>query len=355
MLEYQVSFFFSALGVFNGILAWIYLQFFKRPRTVSHTIGCLILLMFCIRVGVSCIYFFHTTLAWDYVQLGLTAHFLLGPLLYTFVYLRLSPDESRVNHQILHHILINALIIISLGLIFPFRDHAFIWDHRIRYVIHAHVTIYILLTTFLLRPVIRKALKERLALHKNEFESLAVFSLFLLICLGFVVSLYTNYILGPVFTSIIFYALSIVILTRRNWIRNTFYVPRRYANKKIDTEKAADLKRRLQKVMLEKQLYKQPNLKIEDIAKQLDVPTSLVSQFLNDNLGMNGPTYINVLRIEEAKKLLLSKSHEHFTIEAIGYEVGFNTKSSFYTSFKKHTKTTPRLFRAHSNRDRKRD
>ena len=345
MLEYQVSFFFSALGVFNGILAWVYLQFFKRPGTLSHTLGCLILLMFCIRVGVSCIYFFHTTLSWDYIQLGLTAHFLLGPLLYTFVSFRLSYREADVDRRTLYHVGINALFILLFGLVYPFREHIFIWDHRIRYAIHTHVTVYILLTSFLLLPIFRKSIWNRASLRKNEIESMAVYFLFVLICLGFVVSLYTNYIIGPVFTSIVFYLLTISILTKRKWLRSALYSPERYGDKKIDNAKAEDLKNRLQQLMSQQQLFKRPNLKVEEIARELKVPPSLVSQLINDNIGMNVSSYINTCRVEEAKKLLLLDIYDHLTAEAIGYEVGFNTKSAFYTAFKKHTGVTPGAFR----------
>jgi len=53
---------------------------------------------------------------------------------------------------------------------------------------------------------------------------------------------------------------------------------------------------------------------------------------------------INFYRIEEAKNLLSSEKAKQMTIEAIGSDSGFNTKSAFYRAFKKHTGLTPSDF-----------
>ena len=51
----------------------------------------------------------------------------------------------------------------------------------------------------------------------------------------------------------------------------------------------------------------------------------------------------------EAQKLLLSKEGDIYTIEAIANKVGFHSKSSFNSSFKKITKITPSEFRRINN------
>jgi len=80
-------------------------------------------------------------------------------------------------------------------------------------------------------------------------------------------------------------------------------------------------------------------LTLIDIAKELDVTQHNLSQFLNNNYGKSFSLFINELRIEKAKKLLLIPNP--YTIETIGYESGFNSKSTFYTTFKKITGQTP--------------
>ena len=66
-------------------------------------------------------------------------------------------------------------------------------------------------------------------------------------------------------------------------------------------------------------------------------------KLINDNLHKNFTDYINEYRIEEAKQLIQDNSL--YTIEAIGNQSGFNSKSAFYKAFKKITNTTPAKFK----------
>jgi AraC-like DNA-binding protein len=50
-------------------------------------------------------------------------------------------------------------------------------------------------------------------------------------------------------------------------------------------------------------------------------------------------------RIREAKILLKDPEHEQLTIEDLADEVGYNSKSAFNRSFKKHTGLTPSEFK----------
>ena len=100
---------------------------------------------------------------------------------------------------------------------------------------------------------------------------------------------------------------------------------------------------KLEYVLLDKKLYQDPNLKVNDLAKHINITSHQLSQLLNDNLGKSFSTYINEYRIREACQLISSSGH--LTFEAIGYEVGYNSKSTFYAAFRKVTATTPALYK----------
>jgi AraC-like DNA-binding protein len=55
--------------------------------------------------------------------------------------------------------------------------------------------------------------------------------------------------------------------------------------------------------------------------------------------------FINEYRINDAKKLLKDPTKKEITVLEILYQVGFNSKSSFYTAFKKATNQTPTAYR----------
>lgn len=92
-------------------------------------------------------------------------------------------------------------------------------------------------------------------------------------------------------------------------------------------------------------LFINSDLKLQDLAQKLDIPTHHLSQIINEKLGQNFFDFLNQYRVEEAKKYLIDPAKQPYTILSIALEVGFNNKASFNTAFKKHTGMTPSHFR----------
>ena len=128
----------------------------------------------------------------------------------------------------------------------------------------------------------------------------------------------------------LFYCLLFFFLFKKN--RNTIFrdIPQKYGAKKIDDSEAIFLIKQLNDLMKEKELYKNTNIKLQLVAKDIHISTHKLSQLLNDNLGKSFASFINDHRIEEAKRLL--KENNKNTLEVIGYEAGFSSKSSFYAT-----------------------
>jgi AraC-like DNA-binding protein len=91
--------------------------------------------------------------------------------------------------------------------------------------------------------------------------------------------------------------------------------------------------------------WMEPELTVYQLASRLSVKPRLLSQAVNEILGQNFYDYINRYRIDEATRLLTNPKDEKITILEVLYEVGFNSKSSFNTLFKKYTGLTPTAFR----------
>ena len=109
--------------------------------------------------------------------------------------------------------------------------------------------------------------------------------------------------------------------------------------------KLGELVRKIKTVMEEEKLYQEPELTLQHIANKLQFPTYQVSQAINDGLKKSFYDLINGYRVDEAKLLLLNPKNRNYTILSVGFEAGFNSKTTFNTVFKKFTGQTPTQFR----------
>ena len=102
---------------------------------------------------------------------------------------------------------------------------------------------------------------------------------------------------------------------------------------------------KLKKYMIDEKPFLDPALTIQDISKKMNVPVRELSVLINHQLRQHFFDFVNTYRIENAMTILKDPAKSKVTILEILYEVGFNSKSSFNTAFKKHTGTTPTEFR----------
>jgi AraC-like DNA-binding protein len=102
---------------------------------------------------------------------------------------------------------------------------------------------------------------------------------------------------------------------------------------------------KLQQYMMEEKPFLNPSLTIQDISNKIEIPVRDLSLLINHKLEQHFFDFINTYRIENAKDILKDTTKNKITILEILYEVGFNSKSSFNTAFKKHTGLTPTLYR----------
>lgn len=116
----------------------------------------------------------------------------------------------------------------------------------------------------------------------------------------------------------------------------------KYEKSALTAEHLARISEKLNRVMLDKKLYLEPSLSLRDLAKAISTPPNYVSQTLNSQIGETFFDYVNGWRIRDAMPRI-SGSHE--PILSILYDVGFNSRSSFYKAFKRETGMTPRAYR----------
>ncbi len=87
------------------------------------------------------------------------------------------------------------------------------------------------------------------------------------------------------------------------------------------------------------------DINLNTIAEKFEISNGYLSQLINTHTNKSFNDYINELRIESSKKMLHDPQFDNYTIESIGLECGFKSKSNFYTTFKKFTNQTPNQYK----------
>jgi len=101
----------------------------------------------------------------------------------------------------------------------------------------------------------------------------------------------------------------------------------------------------LEKVMEVKKPYLEPMLTIHDLADLMKMPSHQLSKVIHKEFGKNFYEYVNHYRILRFKKQVVSEKLQHFTILAVAFDCGFNSKSAFNRIFKEQTGVTPRDYK----------
>jgi len=91
-------------------------------------------------------------------------------------------------------------------------------------------------------------------------------------------------------------------------------------------------------------VYTQKTLSLTELARQLDTNVNYLSQYINNNLKTNFNDYINEYRVIEACRIFKNDSNMKCTVDQVADMVGFSSRSTFYTTFKKFTGITPAFF-----------
>ncbi len=118
----------------------------------------------------------------------------------------------------------------------------------------------------------------------------------------------------------------------------------KYCVSSLKEDKMEDIYRRVESVMSEEFLYRDPELTKEKIADMLKTNRTYLSQVINERTGMSVPQYINSYRIKEAIRIL-SNTSDNTPLKAIVIDLGFNSMSTFYKLFQTSVGMTPTLYR----------
>ncbi len=297
--------------------------------------------------------------------------FLYGPLLYMYTQLMTS-EKPRIAKDSLPHF-IPFVVFTLLVLIFPNSlynlkfpyiktvDNS--WFHVINFIgFIVSMVVYWRKITKLLRKH-RLNVLDNFSVDSDVISLSWIYYLAIFIFGGFILSVIFDLVLSAtgfsLFESVITVHVGILIATyslsffgfRQEAIFEEQKFERFHSepdNIEKESQSITDKDRVLQYLKKEKP-YLRRNLTLKDLANELSMPIYRLSELINNELGKNFFTLINELRIEEAKERISSGEYTNLTLSAIGFDSGFNSKSTFQALFKKFTGMTPSQFRNSQN------
>lgn len=116
---------------------------------------------------------------------------------------------------------------------------------------------------------------------------------------------------------------------------------KKYAKSGLSDNEVKSIEAALNAYIASEKPFLDPDLSLKKLAQQIDINPNQLSQVINTQTNKNFFDYINSHRIKELMQILKDQKSKKFTLLSLAYEAGFNSKSTFNSSFKKLTGLTP--------------
>jgi AraC-like DNA-binding protein len=119
----------------------------------------------------------------------------------------------------------------------------------------------------------------------------------------------------------------------------------KYEKSSLAEDMKEEILKSIVRLMEDEELYKNPQLVVDDIAEKIHTNKKYISQVINEKLNRNFYQFVNEYRVTHVISAMDNPRYKNYTLEAIGDESGFNSRSSLITAFKKVTGKTPSDFK----------
>jgi len=286
----------------------------------------------------------------------------IGPMLWIYVKLVIGEELKQLKKHLYLPIGFGliSLILISVDFLIADIKTSFVIRQIITYIVLTGLTAIFLAQSgyyiFLSLKLYKKHIKNvGETFSYTEKVNLSWFKLLIYGYIFFIVGLIASHVVDDSISYIMFYLILLIYVIYSGYnalnqdpVFEEFKgdnTKKHSVQEDVNTEFYKDLKIKLLTIMEEDKLFLDSSLTIHSLANQLNSNNKYLSQLINNDLKMNFVLFVNEYRIREAKKLLLDKSNNNLTIESIGYDAGFKSKSAFNATFKKITNQTPSEYR----------
>ncbi|MCK8524131.1 helix-turn-helix domain-containing protein [Aquimarina sp. D1M17] len=126
---------------------------------------------------------------------------------------------------------------------------------------------------------------------------------------------------------------------------------KKYKNSPLQQEEITEFKERINHFFQQNDDYLDADFSLPVLSKSIQIPKHHLSQIINSEMNTTFYDLVNSKRVEYAIQRIKKQNELNITLEGLGYESGFNSKSAFFYHFKKHTGKTPGQFRKEISAD----
>lgn len=348
-------------GIIQGVFLFLFLPKISSVNKEANKILAMLLLL----ASVGTLLFLNTVFRslWSvHVHAFLdTIPFLFAPLF--FFYIQKLLFDIRITKKALFHFIpafLHSLYALSS---FRFSEEEFLKALMDKALINELGIIFVILSIWILAywifsvRLLIKFHKDKKEVHsfRQNFHYLSIFLGALLICylLGITFSLdfffgiklfpFTGINLGWIVLPLLIYFISYYAFIQPESLRVSSLEKKQTASR-LNEELFAEKKEMLEKVMQEEKLYLNPLLKLNDVAKKIQLDVTKLSWLINEGYEYNFYDFVNQYRIRAFIDKLNKQEHKKQTLLALAFEVGFNSKTTFNKSFKNKLGLTPSAY-----------
>lgn len=118
----------------------------------------------------------------------------------------------------------------------------------------------------------------------------------------------------------------------------------KYQHRNLDKKTMTGYLVKITNYIRENQAFLDKDMSLSKLSRLVEIESINISQSLNTGLNLSFNRFINSYRVDYVKALIGKGDYNNFTIDALGEKAGFNSKSTFYKSFKEFTGQTPSAY-----------
>ena len=327
----------SSVGITHALFMAILLWFWKRGNRYLNRMLSILLVAFAVRISKSLLFFLLENTPEIAPAVGVAGQAAIGPTLYLYTRDFIRKEHADIGFKNID--LFHFLPFLGILAAIPFHSDSTL--HYTYLFVIAHLLLYLVVAS-------GYALFHRNSLRQATsvtWLKLVLTGSFLIWCVYVAQLLGSSTLFYLLVTSASAFTLFVIsFIAMRNYeVLN--HIPSLNGSDKVHGMPVEKLVQKVETIFEDHKIFTDPDLTIDNLADELDVPSYILSKVINHSFQQSFPEFVNGYRMREAEQMLKDPEKQHLSIEAIAYDSGFNNLSHFYNVFKKYHQQTPARFR----------